>query len=201
MKHQIVETFVSIQGEGSLQGQNMLFIRWFGCNLKCPWCDEPKHVEKGLITLMHEDEIVELAVKSGVKWVCLTGGEISLHPLNLLIRKLQEAGLKVQAESNGLNILNISKADHLTCSPKDKDGNIPNGIIGHWTDIKLVVQRGDDARNHLKVYGDVCDNLFVQPCNNEDGINQDNLDYALELIQEFPKVGLSVQLHKILGVD
>lgn len=199
--HKIVEHFVSIQGEGSLQGQNMLFIRWFGCNLKCPWCDEPKHVEKGLIVEMTDEEIIQLAKDSGVKWVCITGGEISIHDLRDLITKLQEAGLKVQAESNGHNIMNIHNADHLTCSPKDIHGNIPHGIVGHWTDIKLVVQRGDDARKHLKVYGMVCDNLFVQPCNDEDSVNADNLAYALELIKEFPAVGLSIQLHKILGVD
>lgn len=199
--NKIVEQFVSIQGEGSLQGQNMLFIRWFGCNLKCPWCDEPKHVKQGLITERTDEELVQGAVDARVKWVCLTGGEISIIDMNPLIEKFQAAGIKVQVESNGYKPHNIDAADVMTCSPKDEHGNIPFVIAGDWTDIKLVVQAGDDAELHIKGYSEVCENLFVQPMNHEETINDNNLQYALYLINKYPHVGLSIQLHKILGVD
>lgn len=199
--NKIVEHFVSIQGEGSLQGQNMLFIRWYGCNLKCPWCDEPKHVEQGLITERTDEELVTLALDSKVKWICMTGGEISLNDMNPLIRKFQDAGLKVQVESNGYMPPHIDAADVMTCSPKDKDGNIPTELAGDWTDIKLVVQEGDNAEMHIQAYSQVCENLFVQPMNHEDAIHAVNLQYALGIIDKYPRVGLSIQLHKILGVD
>lgn len=39
MKGQIAEIFKSIQGEGIYFGEKQLFIRFFGCNLKCRFCD------------------------------------------------------------------------------------------------------------------------------------------------------------------
>ena len=37
----INEVYPSIQGEGLLGGLPSLFIRIQGCNLRCPWCDQP----------------------------------------------------------------------------------------------------------------------------------------------------------------
>ena len=199
--NKIVETFVSIQGEGGLTGRNMLFVRTFGCNLKCFWCDEPKHTDKHLITDMTDEDIVRLAQESGVKWVNLTGGEISINDMNPLILKLQAEGFKVQVESNGHQPINISQADYRTCSPKDDRGNIPLELAGMWDEVKLVVRRGDDARRAIPLYLETEFDVWVQPMNGEHHINEDNLAYALELISEYPTLGLSTQLHKILGVE
>ena len=35
----VMEIFSSIQGEGSMMGMPVTFIRLAGCNLRCPWCD------------------------------------------------------------------------------------------------------------------------------------------------------------------
>jgi 7-carboxy-7-deazaguanine synthase len=38
----IVEVFSSIQGEAELIGYRQIFVRTFGCNLRCSWCDSPE---------------------------------------------------------------------------------------------------------------------------------------------------------------
>jgi len=37
----VLEVFVSVQGEGIHLGERHLFIRMFGCNLRCAYCDTP----------------------------------------------------------------------------------------------------------------------------------------------------------------
>ena len=37
--YKVVETFVSINGEGAKSGSLALFIRFQGCNLHCDYCD------------------------------------------------------------------------------------------------------------------------------------------------------------------
>ena len=36
---QVVEKFISINGEGARAGELAVFIRFKGCNLKCSYCD------------------------------------------------------------------------------------------------------------------------------------------------------------------
>jgi 7-carboxy-7-deazaguanine synthase len=38
----LVEIFSSIQGEAELVGFRQIFVRTFGCNLRCSWCDSPE---------------------------------------------------------------------------------------------------------------------------------------------------------------
>lgn len=38
----LVEIFSSIQGEAELVGYRQIFVRTFGCNLRCSWCDSPE---------------------------------------------------------------------------------------------------------------------------------------------------------------
>lgn len=46
LKFPVMEIFDSIQGEGSMIGMPVTFIRFAGCNLACPWCDTKESWKK-----------------------------------------------------------------------------------------------------------------------------------------------------------
>ena len=70
----INEIFYSLQGEGYHTGTPAVFIRFSGCNLKCPFCDT-QH-EDGI--LMSDEDIVTEVSRYPAATVILTGGEPSL---------------------------------------------------------------------------------------------------------------------------
>ena len=69
----VTETFVSIQGEADAVGWPTLFIRLTGCPLRCVYCDTQYSFYGGEWQTL--DELLEVARGSGVRHVCVTGGE------------------------------------------------------------------------------------------------------------------------------
>ena len=110
----VVETFVSLQGEGPSAGEPAMFLRLGNCNLSCTWCDtrhswdwrsfnkadevedvDPQHLTSRLL-----DELPD-----AVNLLVLTGGEPLLHQ-NLIAPVLravqhQRPDLRVEVETNG----------------------------------------------------------------------------------------------------
>lgn len=103
-KFQVVETFVSINGEGRRAGELAVFIRFFGCNLNCSYCDTKWANEPDVkFRWMSEEEIYEYVKETGVRNVTLTGGEPLLRPdMEILLTKLlADSSLRVEIETNG----------------------------------------------------------------------------------------------------
>ena len=72
----VVEKFVSINGEGQHAGELAVFIRLRGCNLSCSYCDTRWACTDGAdAEAMSEDEIISYVKSTGVRRVTLTGGE------------------------------------------------------------------------------------------------------------------------------
>ena len=69
----ISEVFDSVQGEGLYVGERHVFVRFFGCNLKCRYCDTPltRYAEFEPAALL--EEIKKYQRGSGV--ISYTGGE------------------------------------------------------------------------------------------------------------------------------
>lgn len=106
--YNIAEKFVSINGEGRRAGQLAVFIRFFGCNLRCSYCDTawawpdaiPADSPGERLT---NDEIYQYIKQSGVRNVTITGGEPLRQPgiLVLLEQLAADPGLSVEIETNG----------------------------------------------------------------------------------------------------
>lgn len=98
----VIEKFLSINGEGLKSGELAVFIRFMGCNLRCPYCDtkysyiNPKYEELSI------DEIVKYIKSCNVFNVTLTGGEPLLQDgIYDLIIKLSNLGYRIELETNG----------------------------------------------------------------------------------------------------
>lgn len=103
----VVEIFNSIDGEGKRAGLPCTFIRLFGCNLSCSYCDsqyacvETKTIQTQY-TVMSVEEIVTRVKYLGCSSITITGGEPLIHPgIENLIEALLDEGCWVNIESNG----------------------------------------------------------------------------------------------------
>ena len=85
--YRVNEIFYTLQGEGCHSGIPAVFVRFSGCNLRCPWCD----TEFSDYTEMTAEEIVAEALSlydipnERRRMVVLTGGEPSLQVDDALV--------------------------------------------------------------------------------------------------------------------
>jgi len=199
----IVEKFKSIQSEGYHAGTPATFIRLFGCNLSCDFgngmkCDEPLHTDKSVSVLMSVDDIVDYC--KGLNHVVITGGEPSLYNLLPLINKLKLAGHYVQVETNGHNIGNIYGANWITYSPKVYWSNKAKYLYENFDELKLCASPHNVPDESL--WGCIlCAHKYIQPINGTEEILIDNVVWAVDWISNHPGWKLSIQYHKMLGLQ
>jgi len=101
VKGRIAEVFESVQGEGLYLGERQLFVRCFGCNLNCKYCD----TKLGHFSEYDPNELFEeiKMYKNGLHSVSFTGGEplLQVDFLKEVMQKTREAGLINYLETNG----------------------------------------------------------------------------------------------------
>ncbi|MDQ0897291.1 MULTISPECIES: radical SAM protein [unclassified Paenibacillus] len=76
----MVEIFETVEGEGTRAGFPTVFVRLFGCNLRCTWCDTkysyPPAEAENVMTIA---EIISKVQTYRSRHICLTGGEPLLY--------------------------------------------------------------------------------------------------------------------------
>lgn len=98
----VVEIFNSIEGEGSRAGYLATFIRLYGCNLRCSYCDSVYAFTNNDYTEMSIEEIINAVNGYNCKKVTLTGGEPLIHKdVDVLVKELLTNGYEVNIETNG----------------------------------------------------------------------------------------------------
>ena len=159
---QVIEKFVSINGEGLKQGELALFIRFANCNLRCSYCDTKYSFENPKYSNESVDEIVKYAKTKNVKNITLTGGEpLIQEDIKELIIKLSNNNFNIEIETNGsvsikefLDIPNVSfTLDYkLPISLMEKKMNFDNyNYINKKDSVKFVCGSLNDMERAYEV--------------------------------------------------
>ncbi len=171
----VSEMFYSLQGEGPSIGRPAIFIRLWGCNLRCKWCDTPfaYHTKDGdndytdMKIYQMVEEIRELANLRPL--VVITGGEPLMHNNSLvtLVRALRKHGYRyIEIETNGTLLPpdELKNVCIFIVSPKLTNARLKNAPDIHYSffvglakedraRFKFVVDKKEDMREIWEIEG------------------------------------------------
>lgn len=200
MTRYINEIFYSLQGEGANTGTPAVFIRFCGCNLRCPFCDT-NHKEGIAMT---DDQIIAETSRHDAPLIVITGGEPSLHIDSDFVRKLKSAtGAVIAIETNGTHPV-PPEIDWVALSPK-------TGISGTEQDLPIVVDRADEIKvvdlgQDLEQYFSLtCRHehtlMYLQPCHVDNHeLMLANRRRTVRRVLDDPRWRLSLQTHRLLNI-
>lgn len=174
----VVEIFNSIEGEGLRAGLPCTFIRLYGCNLSCSYCDTRYACENNEYMVMSVEEIVNCVKQWTCDRITITGGEPLIHPgIEQLITELCNRRYEVNIETNGsvprpyLGVPKCSRpmytVDYKSISSGMSDKMCPEAFKGlNCLDtVKFVVGSQEDLQQALEVvekYNFHC-KIYVSP--------------------------------------
>lgn len=97
----IKDMFYSFQGEGPYIGVSQIFLRFYGCNIHCAYCDEPdfSHQKKNYTKEQVLAELAPLVAKKPHS-ISITGGEPMLQT-DALLEILPHLDIPIYLETNG----------------------------------------------------------------------------------------------------
>ena len=131
-----------------------------------------------------------MAVAKGHPYVVCTGGEPLLQLDENLISALHAAGFKVAVETNGTRVA-PQGLDWICVSPK-ADTELKQL---HGNELKVVYPQ--DEHTPDKFEGLAFDHFLIQP---RDGV-PNSAKHAVDYCLANPQWSLSLQTHKILGIE
>lgn len=212
----VIEKFISVDGEGPTAGELATFIRFQGCNLRCSYCDTKySWDEESLknIEVLSAKEIYEYIKDTKVKNVTLTGGEplIQKNISSLLELLNNDKDLVVHIETNGsVNIKEFKEKykniifilDYKSPSSNMmKQMDIENFNLIDKKDVyKFVIGSKEDINKALEIINlyDLQNRCLVyfSPVFDSSLTMEEIVDFMKE--NNLNNVRLQVQLHKII---
>jgi organic radical activating enzyme len=221
-KVKISDIFSSFQGEGIFIGRKQVFLRLFGCNLGCGFCDTPlehfrSYSARGLLKRLD-------AFDGRCRWLSITGGEplVQVGFLKDFLPLAKEKGWQIYLETNGTLPDALSQViRHIDCVAMDLKLPSSTGKNQFWnkhreflkislsktTFVKVVIclsTVSKDLRKAAGLVGQMCPDMpFVLVP------NWFQLGYKLlKKIEGFQKmlsdslsdVRIVPQVHKLLGI-
>jgi organic radical activating enzyme len=203
-----MESFYTLQGEGTHQGKAAYFIRLGGCDVGCVWCDVKDSWDASKHPQLRVEDIVQqaieavnrerLTVNSNFKpIVVITGGEPLMHNLEELTSQLLHAGFATHIETSGSHPLS-GTWNWICLSPKKFKAPLPE-ILPHANELKIVVFNKHDlewAEQYAAQVAPSC-KLYLQP---EWDKASSVTPLIINHIKQNPRWQLSLQIHKYINV-
>lgn len=201
-RYRVNDMFHSLQGEGQNAGRAAIFIRFSGCNLRCPFCDtdfkEYREMTAGEIISAIPEMV--LGDKPMPSLCVVTGGEPSLQLDSELIDALHDTGMKVAVETNGTKPL-PPYVDFVTVSPKSPFTTGADVMIGKADEVKVVMTENistEEIRCFERIEASY---YYIQPCDTGIGsTNEAIMQRCVQFVKDHPNWRLSLQQQKILNV-
>lgn len=179
------DIFYSIQGEGRNTGRAAVFVRFSGCNLKCPFCD----TEYASYREMTDEDIVGEMLRHPARLAVLTGGEPTLQVDDAFVDMLHGHGYEVAMETNGMR-RPPGGVDWVVCSPKERVE------LSRCDELKCVFDGATPPSDH----GIEAEYYYLQPCDTGDERENERITAAcVRYVMEHPRWRLSLQTHKLAG--
>lgn len=154
-KYRVQEVFYTIQGEGPLTGLPAVFVRLWGCNLRCRFCDTDFTTSNWVPSL--EELMADISDKASsgrARAVVITGGEPMLQEIGpLCVEIVTRLGLQVQIETAGTvwptsfddpipRVMFDQEVITFVCSPKT--GRVHERVLERCKHWKYII--GADAQ-------------------------------------------------------
>ena len=199
--YDLVEIFESLQGEGRNMGRPCVFIRFAGCNLKCPWCDTEVAKRFSASTQEILDELRQYRAKS----VILTGGEPTIQEgMPELVAALKAKGYWIGVETNGTRDVDwLGFVDYVACSPKMEfadlysSGRETASTLRTADEVRVVASDERVVAFCREIRRTIAaTDYYVSPCDRD---GQIDFATAKSVLSQLDGWSLSVQLHKLLG--
>ena len=212
MKYKISEIFLSIDGEGPHAGGLSVFIRFYGCNLKCSYCDSGYACNGGAYHELSLAELSDTVSRYNCRHITITGGEpLMQRGIDSVVSHLLKNGYEVDIETNGsidpcgipdeASILADMKSPSSGQEPRNRTSII--GKLRPGKDIlKLVLSKEDFgwAEDLLRRHPPEC-LVYLSPIFGK--LRPSELvEFAMHLANCFPEMAqrlrVQLQLHKII---
>ncbi|EAT12246.1 7-carboxy-7-deazaguanine synthase [Bermanella marisrubri] len=216
----VKEAFYTLQGEGARAGRASVFIRFSKCNLwngkesgrgaaVCQFCDTDIVGTDGQNGgTYNQQALVELALSlwpqltddtKSKPYVVFTGGEPALQLTESLVSDFQQAGFECAVESNGTLPL-PTNLDWVCISPKGTS----EIVVKQCDELKLVYPQVDLSPD--AVSGISASYFYLSPMadygeQNSGMIIRENMQAATQYCLDHPQWRMSLQTHKLLGID
>ena len=213
MTYSVREIYFTLQGEGAQTGRPAVFLRFSGCNLwsgrevdraaaVCRFCDTEFVGTDGpgggkfqaAADLADAVRRYWPADAGGQPFVVCTGGEPLLQLDEALIDALHAAGFQVGVETNG-TLAAPEGIDWLCVSPKAAAPLVQK----RGQELKLVFPQPESEAKPENFVDLDFEHFFLQPI---DGPHlAENTRRTVDYCLAHPRWKLSLQTHKILGID